>query len=120
MRALLNTSAKQLLWRDLRSPPNLAPTCARLDLRCRRLKLAPDGRWVASAANDGKAILWDLTTGRSVRTLAFRSGVHPTHFEFSPHEFLLAVAALQPLLRMRQRTAQLCRLLFYRLRARSG
>ena len=38
--------------------------------------------------------------GRVVQTLAFRAGVSPTHFEFSPHEFLLAVAATDRVVRL--------------------
>lgn len=35
-----------------------------------------------------------------MQTLAFRAGVSPTHFEFSPHEFLLAVAATDRVVRL--------------------
>lgn len=50
------------------------------------------GQWLASAASDCTVKLWEVATGRCVRTLAFPTA--PSSLEFSPDakRSLLAVA----------------------------
>src|SRR5262249_15155681 len=51
---------------------------------------SPDGKWVATAAWDGTARIWDATTGKEERCLVVRT--HPNQILFSPdNEFIVTV-----------------------------
>ncbi|MHC4177040.1 MAG: WD40 repeat domain-containing protein [Planctomycetota bacterium] len=58
----------------------------------RHISFSPDGRWLASAAYDSRAIdLWDMATGKRTRTVDLSPG-GATHVAFSPDSRMLAAA----------------------------
>jgi hypothetical protein len=56
---------------------------------------SPDGKWVATTAFDGKARIWDATTGKEERCLDVQT--HPHQIMFSPdNEFIVITQATVP------------------------
>ena len=53
------------------------------------IRFSPDGRWIASAGEDGLLKLWDLTAGKLLTDFRAHAGA-VTSVEFHPNEFLLA------------------------------
>ena len=53
------------------------------------LRFSPDGRWIASAGEDGRLKLWDLAAGKEIHNFEEHNGP-VTAVEFHPVEFLLA------------------------------
>ena len=57
------------------------------------IRFSPDGRWIASAGEDGYLKLWDLTVGKLLNDFKGHSAA-VSSVEFHPSEFLLASASL--------------------------
>jgi WD40 repeat protein len=70
--------------RDLNLPAEVQPT---------RLVYSPDGRWLAGAGQKAGVWLWDLRTGKRVRTY-HAAGEFP-EFAFSPDGAVIAIAGEQ-------------------------
>jgi RNA polymerase sigma factor (sigma-70 family) len=63
--------------------------------RVNSVAYAPDGRWIATAASDGTARLWDVKTGKEMRRLDAPRGWFP-RIRFSPDNKFIVATVVAP------------------------
>ena len=63
--------------------------------RVNSVAYSPDGRWIATAASDGTARLWDVKTGEEVRRLEVPRAWFP-RILFSPDNELIVASVVSP------------------------